>query len=307
LKTNSNSGSIRFASLDLRDPDLKPTGLTIHFADDAELSVSEDTAPADVAAERVPNLAPALRTAIAADHTPSADSNDLLEVRAWQTLSTLHADSGWEATVLRTGSGVSIHAVTDTVERKEELQRGLAALASAEVHIQTADDVRGPVDFLPQRSFPAPGEALAQAWVKEHFPTLFDQSSFKNRVVRQSGSLLGHALYIDRLKQRKAALSHCSCNVELSRLILAEEAELRSQQSALLASLSPILDVAPSSPGKAMTAKEAARMDLLVQELLISSGDSPDSLQSHLSSLRVIFGFPENSSAPNAQNAALSK
>jgi hypothetical protein len=307
LKTSSNSGSVRFASLDLRDPDLRPAGLTIHFSDDAELSVSEDTAPADVAAERVPNLAPSAPTATAADHNPSADSNDLLEVRAWQTLSALRADSGWEATVVRTGSGVSIRAVTDKLERKEELQRGLAALAPAEVHIQTADDVRAPVDFLPQRSFPGAGEALAEAWVKEHFPAPTDETAFKNRVVRQSGALLGRALYIDRLKQRRAALSSCSCDVELSRLIVAEELALRSEQSTLLASLAPILDVAPSSAEKAMTAEEATRMDLIVQELLISSGDSTDSLQSHLSSLREIFGVPGNSSAPNTQNAALSR
>jgi hypothetical protein len=270
LKTDSDSGSVRFASLDLRDPDLEPTGLTIHFADDAELSVSEDTAPADLAAERVPSMAPAAPTEIAADHAPPADGDDLLEVRAWQSLRTLHADSGWEATVQRTGSGVSIRAITDNVERRDELQRGLADLAPAEVYIQAADDVRSPVNFLPQRSFPGAGEALAQAWVKEHFPTLPDQSAFKNIVGRQSGIVLGHALYIDRLKQRRAALSHCSCGADLASLILAEETELRSQQSALLTSLAPILDIVPSSSGKAMTAKDASRMDLIVQEVLIT-------------------------------------
>jgi hypothetical protein len=75
----------------------------------------------------------------------------------------------------------------------------------------------------------------------------------------------------------------------------------------LLTSLAPILDIVPSSSGKAMTAKDASRMDLIVQEVLISSSDPPDSLQSHLSTLRAIFGVAENSSAPNTQNAALSK
>ena len=55
-----------------------------------------------------------------------------------------------------------------------------------------------------------------------------------------------------------------------------------------------------------MTMKEAMRMDLIVQELLISSGGSSVSLETQLSSLRELLGVTKNSSAPNTQSAALS-
>lgn len=305
LRTSSEAGSIRFATLDLREPDLRPTELTVHFADDAELNVSEDFTPTETIAVNVPGPVQS-PTAPSAVVNNLPDSNDLLEVRAWQALRDLHADSGWEATVLRSGSTIVIRAVTDTTERKNELQTNLAALAPVEVHIQTADETRGAVDFLPQRSFPAPGEALAESWIESHFHSSFDQNSFKNQVVKLSGNLLGHALFIDRLKQRQFALSHCSCAADLNRLTLMEEAELRSQQAVLLAALAPILDVTPSPGGKIMTMKEAMRMDLIVQELLISSGGSSVSLETQLSSLRELLGVTKNSSAPNTQSAALS-
>lgn len=295
IETRSDTGLIRLASLDLREPDLHPTGLTLRFEDDAELSVGEDNVPE----ETVPAAVVVARDA----STPTMhtdDPSDLLEVRTWQALRNFHADSGWEANVLRSGSQVVIRAIASDDSRKRELESGLASLAPAEIRIQTSDEISAPVEFLPQRAFPAPGAALAEPWVEEHFHDPAAQNAFKNNIVRLSRSLLGHALYIERLQQRRSALSACACVSELARLILSEQTELRSQQTVLLAGLAPLLDVDPSAALKPITAKSARQLDLIVQELLISSGEGPASLEPRKSTLRALLGATQISPAPAA-------
>jgi hypothetical protein len=295
IETRSDTGLVRLASLDLREPDLHPTALTLHFEDDAELSVSEDSSP---------SIAVPAAVAITRDQpSPTIrkdDLSDILEVRSWEALKNLDADSGWEANVLRSGSQVVVRAIVSDGSRKRELQAGLAQLDAAEIRIQTSDEITSPVDFLPQRAFPASGPALAEPWVKEHFADSDAQNTFKNNVAHQSRNLLGRALFIDRLQQRRSALASCSCVSELTRLIISEQAELRTQQTALISSLAPLLDIDSSSGLELVTAKTARQLDLIVQELLISSGDDADSLEKRKSTLRSLLSTPRNSSAPAA-------
>ncbi len=292
IETRSDAGLVRSARLSLHEPDLHPTDLKLRFDNDAELSVSEEV----VFNEPAPTITASVAPVLPITHTDNPA--DLLEVRAWQSLFSLHADSGWEANILRSGPQVIVRAIAADDNRKKELQHGFAQLEGVEAHIQTAEESSGLVDFLPQRAFPAPGAALAEAWVQEHFHDPASQNAFKNSVVRSSRSLLGRALFVERLQQRHAALAACSCVSELSKLILSEQAELQTQQTALFADLSPLLDAAPPATTKPLSGRNARQLDLLVQELLISSGGSSDALEPSKSTLRALLGVTQNSSAP---------
>ncbi len=287
VETSTDTGLLRSASLDLRETDYHPTGLTLRFDDDEELRVvetesSERNEPVVRTEEHAPN-APAIL------HTD--DASDLLEVAAWQMLHELQADSGWEANVLRTGNEVSVRAVAATEDRKAELRKGLEGLNGARIQIETADEVSEAADFLPQRSFPAAGAALAESWVREQFSEPASQITYKNEVVRLSRNLLGRALFVERLEQRRNALASCSCANELSLLILSEQQNQKTLQSDLAARIAPLLETkALPVVNRPISAKSARQLDLLLQEMLISSDKPAESFDTERAELRSILG-----------------
>jgi hypothetical protein len=165
IRTSSEDDVVRRASLEVRVADFHTAKLTLDFADNEKVGISEDNDPLPVSSAR--DLA-----ANQIQQTPQYLDNpaDLLEVHAWTRLHQLKADSGWEGVVLREGAEVRVKAIVQGDSRKQELERGFAVYPELVLDIRSYVE-RGVVsDVLPNRT---PGAedapALAINWLRQEF------------------------------------------------------------------------------------------------------------------------------------------
>lgn len=269
LQTETDEGAVHTAMLELRVADYHATKLTLGFTDEEEISISEMTTalPAPPAEEVAMASMPLKADA-------KDDPSDLLEARAWATLHQLHADSGWEAMVLRNGSEVKMIAVVAEDSRKQELEEGFAAYPGINVEIHSPSNPGDISKLFPARvRFISGAPALAAPWLKEQFADSDARVAFSNEALQASREILGRPAFLDTLRQRQVALAHCSCARVMAVLVSDEKRALGDSEKRLSAELESMLGgpVMPSS--RVLTVSDATHLDALLHELLWSGSD----------------------------------
>lgn len=267
IETTSDSGAIRQATLQLRSSDHRVAELVLQFRDVAEETrfVEDDEPVADAVAAVGPLHGDVPKT------TEGDNPADVLEVRAWSALHTAQLDSVWDASVVRNGQNIRVNVSAEDEGKRQQVLRALEGTSTQDIHLHAAT---GAVPDMPKRVFSGDGPALAERWVIEHYPDSAKQTAFKSESTRLSRDVLGRALWIERMESRQSALQSCSCAESFHALITTERLDLAKAEMHLAQALQPL-----AGQGAAvypLNAADARKLDLSVQELLISSDHAVD-------------------------------
>lgn len=281
IETTSDEGSLERATLELRSSDHRVAELVLQFRDTAEeVRFVEDDAPSSNAIAVA--TTPGLRPAVAAGDDPA----DVLEVRAWSALHAAGADSVWEANVVRNGQNVRVSVAAEDADKRQQILRAFEGSSKHEDPVVTSFS---PLHDMPKRTFSGDGPALAEHWVTEHYPDSTRQTAFKSDAARLSRTVLGHALWVERMESRRSALQGCSCAESFNALIAAERLDLSATEMQLAQALQPL--AGHDAAARPLSAADARALDLSVQELLISSSHSAeqDSMQRQLERVQKLL------------------
>jgi hypothetical protein len=262
INTTTDEGTIHTATLELRSSDYHTTKLTLDFADNEEVSISEDTEPLPTPGD--------IASKTSTPQPQFVDSpGDILEVQAWKVLHQLNADSGWEAVILRSGPEVRVKASVHDDPRREELTKAFAAYPDVVLDIHPSDNPGDVSDVFPSKAqFAEDAPALATGWLKQQFPDPDQRADFSNSVLRSSRAILGRAFIIDRLKQRRTALAHCSCAKDLAALVVTEKRALGVLENGLFADVEPMFGSSLGTSSNVLTLGQARDLDGTLHELL---------------------------------------
>ncbi|MBB5318482.1 hypothetical protein [Tunturibacter empetritectus] len=119
VKTDTDEGLLRSASLRVRSSDYRPVRLTLEFAALESVSVVENEPT-----ERHVYV-PAVETdmSVKTESLQHVDQpEDAIEAQAWTLLRTLGGDSGWEATITRKGAEVQVVGFIDDESRRDKFE-----------------------------------------------------------------------------------------------------------------------------------------------------------------------------------------
>jgi hypothetical protein len=276
LTTTTEDDVVRAASLELLASDFHVAKLTIDFADNEEISISEDLQSLP------PN--PDINVArMAVKTTPPqpkfADNpSDLLEVQAWTILRQLSADPGWDGMVLRDGDEVRVEALVDNESRKQEISEGFAAYAGITLDVYLPGDAPDSINVFAERDHLAGDDPpLATELLKQHFSSADERTLYSNRILQLSQEILGRAFFLDRLQARQTALAHCSCAQDMAGLVENEGQALQGFESELSVDLQPVIGSQIGAPSHLVTLDEARRLDRSLEELFWRGSGATDS------------------------------
>jgi hypothetical protein len=268
IQTLAFSGLLREASLTLRAGDYHPTSLVLVFENQEEVRLMEDVpAPVMDVVSAQPKLAiPAPKAAPA-----PVDPLDESESNAWARLGQLHADTGWEATVVRQVDEVEIKAKVASPEREQQLRVSFKQDPDVkfDIHVSTqSSDVDA---FLAQRHLTGDSPALAHDWLEQAYPDVEARSKFSNGALDLSKAILGRAFFLDQLRQSRSKMSPSPSAQKMSELISQEEILLGASQAALASELQPLIGKPKQSVTKPLTYGEAGELDAALGALLAAS------------------------------------
>jgi hypothetical protein len=263
IETATDEDDLHTASLELDSQDYRPLKLTLDFASNEEVSIAE-------VPESLPLTAPVIETGKNGFPLNEADDpRDVLEAHAWTILRKLHADSGWEALVVREDDEVRVKAVVRNQARAKELEDAFAGTLGVVFDLRpntTPGDVKGlfPERFRPTEDAPA----LATEWLRDRFPDTDESAAYSNQVLQRSQEILGRAFMLDQLRRRQIILAHCTCVKEIVSLIHAEKLELNALVAGLATDLEPLLGAKTKSLSGSLSLADAKALDAALHELL---------------------------------------
>ena len=282
IQTSTEDGPIQTASLELRTSDYHPTALTLRFDDEEEVTISEETVPSPVV--EVAQAVQAMVNSAGRNETLDGPGSpaDLLEVKAWQALHRVGADSGWEALVLRDGDQVVVAGLVPDTATKETLE---AAVKDSDPRIQAelrTYDTALPSDreLIPERDLKgSPGGSEVppdKDWLAQQFPNEEDRSAYRTRVSELSRLLLGEAFLYDKLDDRYRGLGDCSCKKLLIPILQAHRDRIVTLQRDLAGALEPLWGTAPAPISRPITYAQAEALDAALHNTVVSRiEDSP--------------------------------
>jgi hypothetical protein len=214
---------------------------------------------------------------------------DVAEVNAWLTLDQLHADSGWEATVVRQARELDIKVRAADPAREQQFRESFQSEPGIKIDtVQSAETTTaGP--FLAQRSFGGDSPALAQDWLEQQFPDIDDRSHFVNRALALSKEVLGRAFFLDQLDHSRAPMPSSEPGDKLSELIARKRASLIASQSALAATIRPLVGDLKRSASKPLSYDDARKLDAALGALLAASGHGDAGYQADLDAVRGLL------------------
>jgi hypothetical protein len=262
IETATEEGDLHMALLELDSRDYHPLKLTLAFAPDEEVSIAE-----------VPEspLTTAF-TETGGDEIPSKlidDPHEVLEAHAWTILRQLHADSGWEALVVRSDDEVRVKAVVRDQARAKEFEDAFVSTPGVVLDLRpnaTPGDVNG---LFPERLRPAEdAPALAEDWLRDRFPDTDEGAVYSNQALQRSQEILGRAFMLDQLRRRQLVLAHCTCVKEIDSLVHAETLDLSTLVSGLATDLEPLLGVKTKALSGSLSLADAKALDASLHELL---------------------------------------
>jgi hypothetical protein len=279
IKTDTNQGSLRSASLRVRTSDYRPVELTLEFASLDPISVVEDE-PSErrvdlAAASKSPVLNPGLQ------HVE--DPADAVEVQAWLLLREICADSGWEVTIVRDGSKVKVAGSVDGATRQAQITDAFSKLPDVAVELDRPA-------FLPQRGGNGDSLPLAEIMLEAQIPDAHERGERTTEISNASQSVLGKAFFYDRLLVRQRALGESSSASALNPLVLEERADL----VAATARLSDLLDPFPEMRGRRIQREplsyaQARSLDAAILSLFTAAPQQSASLQEATGQVRALL------------------
>jgi hypothetical protein len=235
IRTETDQGSLRSASLRIRSSDYHPVELTLKFASLDPISVVEDT-PSE---ERVDVPSPSASPAQSEQLQPVDDPADATEVQAWSLLRELGADSGWEATIVRKGRAVTVSGLVNDGARQAQFTEAFSRLPGVTVELNQPAS-------LPQRDDSGNSLPLAESTLEAMIPDSHARGERITQISNASRAVVGKAFVYDRLLSRQRALAGSSAANALSPIARDERADLL----AAMARLSDLLEPFPDMRGR---------------------------------------------------------
>jgi hypothetical protein len=232
LKTDTDQGLLRSASLRVRSSDYRPVELILEFAALQPVSVVEDSP-----SERhiyVPAAEPAqLAKSEYLQHVD--EPADAIEVQAWKMLRSLGADSGWEATVTRRGGEVRIVGYVDEASRREKFEQAFSHLPDVTV------DLNQP-GALPKRGGNGDAQPLAERRLEALIPDAHERGKRITEISDASRAVVGKAYLHDCLVARRNVFQESPAAHGLSPLIEEERSDLLAAAIHLSDLLEPLIE-----------------------------------------------------------------
>jgi hypothetical protein len=269
IETFTSTGAIRDARFTLRQDTYQPLELYLRFSDEEEITIKEDATP--FPEDSIANNIVPIETRLPIPSRTN-DPADMLEVQAWQILHDLNGDTGWEARIVRSGNSVKVEAQVISAARKEEFENAFEAYPKIVRDIHQYGELGTRSNFLPYReSSLSGGPPLAHQWLEQQFQDPTERSQFVTNTLNLSKSILGRASILEDLKERRSAISNCSCAHTLDGLMEKEKASLLTAQNSLRSSLEPLVGMPQQTVPKRITAATARRLDIAVLKLLFAT------------------------------------
>lgn len=270
IRTVTNQGALRAASLRLRTSNYAPVELKLEFVSMGPISIVEEDAALFRAQTRRKET-PALEA------QPRTNPMDESEVNAWTTLHRLGADSGWEATVLRRGDDVQVVGLVPDAHRREELQTAFAKIEGVNTFLSAVrSGLTAPDGFLAHRPPTGNSAPVAEDLLEEKFPEAGERGDYVTALSNTLRAIVGHAFEYEKLTRRHSALSGCSCAGALAFITKEQSEQLAKETAELRALLAPFTDARELSVDhRPLTYQEAQALDAKVQNLFIATDGSP--------------------------------
>jgi hypothetical protein len=232
LKTDTDQGFLRSASLRVRSSDYRPVELTLEFSALQPVSVVEDE-PAERRVQVRAARSDKLATSESIQHVD--EPADAIEVEAWNMLRTLGGDSGWEATITRKGGEVRVVGFIDDASRQDKFAQAFSTLQGVSI------DLNRPT-VLPQRGSNGDGQPLAEHILETLIPDSHERGVKVTAIADASRAVLGKAYLHDQLVARHSAFQGSASGRALTPLIEEERSDLLAETARLSDLLEPLIE-----------------------------------------------------------------
>lgn len=291
IRTDTDSGALLEASLQLRSQDLQPTAGRFEFRNQnwVEITAIPDL-PESVATAAVPAPEPHTASPVAAptNITPSLPRPTIGdELRVLSALHGIGADLGDPLEVNRDSSQVVVSGVGIAPERQQQIQQALNSLPNVAVRFTESD--ASPQPSVPEKSA-ATDIPQVQSRIAEQMGgrARFDQIAAQALDI--SEPLMAHAYALRRLAEKFPAEANLTPEdlATLRRLQRDHVSALREQTLQLEQILKPVLKLAPVGPASGLSETNAT-------EDLFQSARHVEKL------LAVVFGAAPADDSTSAQ------
>jgi hypothetical protein len=259
VKTDTNEGLLRSASLKVRSSDYRPVGLTLEFAALESVFVVENEST-----QRHVYMPAVLHDmSVKPESLQHVDQpEDAIEAQAWNLLRTLGGDSGWEATITRKGTEVQVVGFIDDKSRRDKFERAFS-------HLQgVSTDLERP-EVLPKRGSSGEGQPLAEKTLERLIPDSHQRGERVTEIADASRAIVGKASLCDQLIARRNAFQNSPSAHAITPLIEEERADISAETARLSELLEPLLEPGQSRVSQVpLNYSEARQLDAAVLSLV---------------------------------------
>lgn len=269
LKTDTNQGPLRSASLRVRSSDYRPVELTLEFSELQPISVVEEKPT-----ERhlhVP-VAEADKQVHSERLQPVDEPADAIEVQAWNMLRALGADSGWEATISRKAGEVRVVGFIADASRRDKVEQAFSNVQGVAV------DLHQP-GVLPRRGNNGDAQPLAERTLETLIPDSHERGQRVTEIADASRSVVGKAYLHDKLVARYNASQGSPAAHALMPLIDEERGDLLAATVRLSELLEPLIDTRKNLLHQPLNYLQARRLDAAVLSLVNAAPKQSASLE----------------------------
>lgn len=259
VKTDTDEGLLRSASLRVRSSDYRPVGLTLEFAALESVSVVENEPTERHIYVPVMETDVSVKTE-SLQHVDQPE--DAIEAQAWNLLRTVGGDSGWEATITRKGAQVRVVGFIDDESRRDKFEEAFS-------HLQgVSTDLERP-EVLPKRGSNGEGQPLGEKTLERLIPDSHQRGERVTEISDASRAIVGKAFLCDRLIARRNAFQNSPSANALTPLIEDERADVLAATTRLSDLLEPLLEPGQSRVSHVpLNYSEALQLDAAVLSLV---------------------------------------
>jgi hypothetical protein len=270
IKTDTDQGLLRSASLRVRSSDYRPVELTLIFAALEPVSVMEDI-PQKRRIYVPPVTSEKLTKNEDLQHVDGP--GDAIEVQAWNLLRTLGADSGWEATITRKGGEVRVVGLIRDKARQEKFDTAFSNLQGVTMALDQPA-------LLPQRGGDGEGQPLAENLLETLIPDAHERGERVTEISDASRAVVGKAYLHDLLVGRRHTLQGSPSAPGLNTLINEEQGDLLAATARLSDLLEPLIETKVSHGlHEPLSYAQARKLDAAVLSLVNAAPRQSASLE----------------------------
>ncbi len=201
----------------------------------------------------------------------SADPLDGPEVDAWSLLEQLHADTGWEASVVRQPTGLEVKARVSSSAREQQFREAFQQNSAVKLDIQESEQANDQASFLAQRQLTGDSPALAHDWLEQQFPDVEERSKFVNGVLDRSKQILGRAFFLEQLRRSRDRMAPSDAKLRLSEEITHQKILLHLEREGLASAIEPMAGSPEHHEKGSLAYSEAEQLDVALGALLATS------------------------------------